>query len=120
MIVSLVSNYPPLSTRSTPPVCWSSQRECDHLLSLINRETGLVLGEVSTASMFFCNTCGMWNVPRTENVTLTAPYTGRYMCVSIDVHVYKIRYIMFIDKSACHKIEIRAPSTRYDVRTVQY
>ena len=41
----------------TDAACVSSQRECDHLLSLINRETGLVLGEVSTLSMFYCNTC---------------------------------------------------------------
>jgi hypothetical protein len=39
-------------------VCWSSQRECDHLLSLINRETGILLGAVTAVSMFYCNTCG--------------------------------------------------------------
>ncbi len=41
------------------PVCWSSQKECDHLLTLINKETGLVIGDVTNLPMFYCNTCGM-------------------------------------------------------------
>ena len=40
------------------PVCWSSQSKCDHLLNIINKETGIVIGEMSPLSMFYCNTCG--------------------------------------------------------------
>ena len=39
-------------------VCWSSDKECDHLLTLINKETGLVIGDVKNLPMFYCNTCG--------------------------------------------------------------
>ncbi len=39
-------------------VCWSSQKECDHLLTLINKETGMVIGDVTNLPMFYCNTCG--------------------------------------------------------------
>ncbi len=39
-------------------VCWSSQKDCDHFLSLINKETGLVIGDVTQLPMFYCNTCG--------------------------------------------------------------
>ena len=39
-------------------MCWSSQKDCDHLLSLINKETGLVIGDVKQLPMFYCNTCG--------------------------------------------------------------
>ena len=40
------------------PVCWSSQKDCDHLLTLINKEIGLPLGQVTNLPMFYCNTCG--------------------------------------------------------------
>ena len=39
-------------------VCWSSQKECEHLLTLINKETGMVIGDVSNLPMYYCNTCG--------------------------------------------------------------
>ena len=39
-------------------VCWSSQKDCEHLLTLINKETGMVIGDVSNLPMYYCNTCG--------------------------------------------------------------
>ena len=39
-------------------VCWSSQKKCEHLCTVINTKTGLVLGDVSNLPMFYCNTCG--------------------------------------------------------------
>ena len=38
-------------------VCWSSPRQCDHLLSCVN-SAGLPLGQVGETPMFYCNTCG--------------------------------------------------------------
>jgi len=38
-------------------VCWSSPRQCDHLLSCVN-SAGLSVGQVGETAMFYCNTCG--------------------------------------------------------------
>ena len=38
-------------------VCWSSPRQCDHILSCVNG-AGLALGQVGDTAMFYCNTCG--------------------------------------------------------------
>jgi len=38
-------------------VCWSSPRQCDHLLSCVN-SAGLSIGQVGETAMFYCNTCG--------------------------------------------------------------
>jgi len=38
-------------------VCWSSPRQCDHLLSCVN-SAGLPLGQVGDTPMYYCNTCG--------------------------------------------------------------
>ena len=38
-------------------VCWSTPRQCEHILYCVN-QAGLPLGQVTGTPMFYCNTCG--------------------------------------------------------------
>ena len=60
-----------------PSVCWSSPRQCDHVLACVNEvkqrsniglstatgpQAGLNMGHLADTPMFYCNTCGGSNI----------------------------------------------------------
>jgi len=77
-------------------VCWSNPKDCDHFLSMINKETGILIGDVTQLPMFYCNTCGticffLYLLRLVKIYSLDQP--GFVLCLHDEVHVlYELKF----------------------------